>query len=431
VTISHRSEAADLHTAATLVDIDDYQGFDRAVRAFLDEHAQRRTDHDQSWGCGSDRVGLFSDDATSDDAALNRARQWQKAKYDNGFGWLRGPKRYGGQELTDTHELIYWTAESDYDVPDTHDLTIVGLNLVGPTIAKHGAERQCEEFLPALYRGDVVACQLFSEPGAGSDLAGLSTRAEPVDGGWLINGQKVWTSLAKHADIGELLCRTDLVAPKHAGITAFIIDMKSAGIDVRPLRQITGGADFNEVFFQDVFVPDERRLGPINSGWQVALTTLMNERSSVGSDHGASFDHWLNEHRLGALLAAVGAGDDPVARRGMAEIYVRRTTMEFLNAQMQRTLLAGNTPGPEGSAAKLLNTRNVAFAAKFITEVLGPRLIADNGQWGTYSWHELLLTAPALRILGGTDEIMKNIIAERVLGLPKEPAAPSSRGGKP
>jgi alkylation response protein AidB-like acyl-CoA dehydrogenase len=197
--------------------------------------------------------------------------------------------------------------------------------------------------------------------------------------------------------------------------------MASPGIEVRPLRQMTGGAEFNEVFFTDVYIPDSRRLGPVNGGWEVAITTLMNERSTVGSDDSIAAEHSLNIEWLTLLLDSIDKRHDPVVRRGLAELYVARATTECLNSQMLRTVRSGGTPGPEASVAKLMNTSNVTQGAQFISEVLGQRMIADSGEWGTFAWTELLLSAPALRLLGGTDEIMKNILAERVLGLPKDP----------
>jgi alkylation response protein AidB-like acyl-CoA dehydrogenase len=400
------------------------------VREFLDKNAVRKTDGAaRTWGSGSDEVAIFRRERYARRGPeMTAARDWQRARFENDLGWITGPAAFGGRGLSRLHEMAYDDIESEYAVPDTSDLRIVGLSLVGPTVLAHGTEEQLETFLRPLYRGDLVACQLFSEPGAGSDLAGLKTRAERVDDGWIVNGQKVWTSVAHCADIGELLCRTDSHAPKHEGITAFLVDMDSAGIDVRPLRQMTGGAEFNEVFFTDVYVPDARRLGPVGGGWKVAMTTLLNERSSVGSDESISAESALNISWLTSLLDATGRRSDPVARRRLAELYVARSTTDSVNARMLRTLRSGGTPGPEASVAKLMNTSNVTTGAHFVSEVLGPQLIADNGDWGTFAWNELLLSTPALRLLGGTDEIMKNILAERVLGLPRETAAPGGAG---
>jgi acyl-CoA dehydrogenase len=272
-----------------------------------------------------------------------------------------------------------------------------------------------------MYRGDVIACQLFSEPEAGSDLASLQTRAVPGDEGWVLDGQKVWTSVAQHSQIGMVLCRTDPDAPKHRGITAFLVDMGAPGVEVRPLRQMTGGASFNEVFLTDVRVPDDHRLGEVNEGWQVAITTLMNERSTT-TDIGGSLDVILD--RLVMLARWSGRLADPAVRD-----LVSDTAMHILAARAgsQRAHEAAVTgqPGPEQSVGKLLWTQNLLRVSRVVSELLGPRLVADTGEWGTYAWAKFVLAVPGIRISAGTDEIMRNILAERVLGLPRE--KPSTR----
>ncbi|HEY3701222.1 MAG TPA: acyl-CoA dehydrogenase family protein [Acidimicrobiales bacterium] len=335
------------------------------------------------------------------------------------------PAEYGGLDVSPATARVIDRELSRYNLGRLNPL---GLNLAAPALFAHGAEAQRLRFLPPIVRNAETWCQLFSEPGAGSDLAGLTTRAERDGGDWIVNGQKVWTSVAHCSDIGELLCRTDPGAPKHEGITAFLVDMDSPGVEVRPLRQMTGGAEFNEVFFTDVRIPDARRLGPVNGGWKVGITTLMNERATVGTDSTIAAGDSLNIEWLTSLLDSLGLREDPVARRRLAELYVRQSANGYLNAQSMRLLLSGRTPGPESSVAKLMNTHNVTDAAEFVAELLGPRMIADNGDSGTFAWSELLLSTPALRLLGGTDEIMKNILAERVLGLPKEPAQNAKPG---
>ena len=401
------------------------------VRTFLETNSKRRTDENRKvWGRASDQVAIFRTERESRNRhEMAARREWLRIRFDSGLGWISGPIEHGGRGLTSAHEIMYREIEAEYDVPDTSDLRIVGLNLVAPTILAHGTPEQCAKFIRPLFRGDLIACQLFSEPGAGSDLAGLQTRAELDGTDWIINGQKVWTSIAHCSDVGELLCRTDSAAVKHKGITAFLVDMATPGIDVRPLRQMSGGAEFNEVYFTNVRIPDSRRLGPVNGGWPVALTTLMNERSSVGADDSLAVNDALNIEWLTHLLDSLELRADPVARRRLAEIFVKRTTLDQLNAQLRRTVKSGRTPGPEASVGKLMNSRNVTDAAQLISELLGPQMIADNGEWGTYAWSELLLCTPALRLLGGTDEIMKNIIAERVLGLPKEPSNGAVKDG--
>ena len=406
---------------------DDVREFARQAREFLDAHATRAEQAEFRWGQGEDTVAYFNADPPDvKDVKLHAAKDWQRTRYENGFGWICGPPEYGGQGLTPVHELIYNSIESEYDVPDTGTLSVIGLGMIGPTILAHGQEAIKDRYLPALYRGDIIACQLFSEPGAGSDLAGLQTRAVPDGAEWVLDGQKVWTSIARQSQIGMALCRTDVNAPKHKGITAFLVDMTAPGVDVRPLRQMTGGSDFNEVFLTGVRVPDDHRLGEVNAGWRVALTTLMNERATVGGERGGTVAEALAPERLAALMRATGTLHDGALRRDLSELLADLLAAGHLNRRAVRAMRAGVTPGPERSVAKLMHAQNLTRAAHFVSEVLGPRIIGDTGEWGTYAWAELLLATPALRILGGTEEVMKNILAERVLKLPKEPGIDST-----
>jgi len=270
-----------------------------------------------------------------------------------------------------------------------------------------------------MYRGDLVGCQLFSEPAAGSDLAGLQTRAERDGDEWIVNGQKVWTSGAQYSDIGEIICRTDPDAPKHKGLTGFVVNMKAPGVEVRPLRQMTGGASFNEVFFTDVRIPDDHRLGDVNQGWSVALTTLMNERASIGG--GGAGGGATSTTRLIELLRHLGKEGDPVLRQRVADVYINAQVAKYTNQRAMAKIKAGGLPGPEMSIAKLSLTNNMTRVANLLSLALGPKLIADTGEWGTFAWSELVLGIPGMRVAGGTDEIMRNIVGERVLGLPKEP----------
>ena len=402
---------------------EDLQQFARQAREFLGAHAARAAERaDFRWGEGDDRVPYFGADPPEIEARkLRAARDWQRTRYENGFGWISGPPEYGGRGLTPVHDLIYDSVESDYDVPDTGTLSVSGLGMIGPTILAHGQQAIKDRYLQPMYRGDVIACQLFSEPDAGSDLAGLRTRAVASEGRWSLDGQKVWTSVAQHSQIGMALCRTDPDAPKHKGITAFLVDMTAPGVDVRPLRQMTGGSDFNEVFLTGVRVPDDHRLGEVNAGWRVALTTLMNERATVGGERGGTVADALAPERLAALMRATGTLDDGALRRDLSVLLADLLAAGHLNRRAVRAMRAGVTPGPERSVAKLMHAQNLTRAAHFVSRVLGPRIIADTGEWGTYAWAELLLATPALRILGGTEEVMKNILAERVLRLPKEP----------
>jgi len=408
-------------------DATDREAFVQSAHRFLAKHAEAKRANGSAWGIGSDSVSYFAaGSAEEEHDVVQAARRWQALRYAHGWGWLTGPRQYGGQELSVAFQLLYQQAEDQYDVPDTSQLSVVGLGMVGPTVLAHGQAVLKDRLLPAMYGGESVACQLFSEPAAGSDLAGVQARAVRDGDGWLLNGQKVWTSAAQHADVGEVLCRTDLSAPKHKGLTVFMVDMKTEGVEIRPLRQMTGGCEFNEVFLTDVRVPDSARLGEVNGGWKVALTTLTAERDVVAGVDSPEVARALTPEHLSALMRATYTWDDRALRRQLAALLAEARAVESLNAMAARKIEAGQSVGAERSVAKLIHARNITRASHFVAEVLGPRIIADNGQWGTYAWSELLLASPALRILGGTEEIMKNILGEQVLGLPKEPLASAS-----
>ncbi|MDO3395394.1 acyl-CoA dehydrogenase family protein [Nocardioides sp. SOB44] len=400
------------------------EAFVEEASAFLDEHATRRPTGTGRvvWGEGEDRISYFGDEPPEvDRAKVDAARAWQRTRHEHGFGWITGPTEYGGRALSPLHDLVYDQLEAGYDVPDTGVISLIGLGMIGPTILAHAREEIKQRYLPAMFRGDAIACQLFSEPGAGSDLANVATRAVRDGEEWVLNGQKVWTSVAHHAELGMAVCRSDPSQPKHRGITAFLVDMSLPGVEVRPLRQMTGGAEFNEVFLTDVRVPDDHRLGEVDDGWRVTMTTLMSERASVGGEGAGPVERAVSRSYLTAMLEAMGLSRDAAARRRLAEVLADLTATGYLNQQSLRTLLDGRAPGPEASASKLMFSHNLAAASHLAAEMVGPRMIAETGDWGTFSWNELLLGTPALRILGGTEEIMKNIIGERVLGLPKEP----------
>jgi acyl-CoA dehydrogenase len=388
------------------------------ARRFLDASVPRRPDISFEWGTGSDRLSLFPEsDPERDLADLARAKAWAGKVFDAGFGWLSGPPAYGGRGLTREHDRRWRQVEGQYDIP-AQNVFSIGLGMVAPTILAHGTEEVKQRYLAAVHRGDLVACQLFSEPGAGSDLAGVGTQAVRDGDEWVVNGQKVWTSFAHLSDVGEVLCRTNPDAPRHKGLTAFVVDMHAPGVEVRPLRQMTGGASFNEVFFTDVRIPDSHRLGDVDEGWTVALTTLMNERAAIGGGGGAGLTGTV---RLTELVRHLGRADDPLVRQQLAEVYVNGRVASFTTMRAMAKVAAGKLPGPEMSLSKLTMTQNLQRVCDLVGAVLGPELIADSGRWGTYAWSELLLGVPGARVAGGTDEVMRNIVAERVLGLPKEP----------
>jgi len=397
------------------------EDFRREARAFLDANASPRGEDRLAWGQGSDKVGLFAEKTPEQEQAeVAAAQEWRRAVYDAGFGWISGPVEYGGRGLPSSYERVWQGLESRYEVPSQAPFGI-GLGMVAPTILAHGTDLVREQYLRAMYRGDVIGCQLFSEPGAGSDLAGLQTRAERDGDEWIVTGQKVWTSGAQYSDIGEIICRTDPTLPKHKGLTGFVVDMRAPGVEVRPLRQMTGGASFNEVFFNEVRIPDSHRLGDVNQGWTVALTTLMNERAAIGGGGAASGASIMGTARLIEMARVMGRADDPIVRQQLASVFIHGSVARYTNQRAMAKIQAGQLPGPEMSIAKLSLTRNMQRVCDLVASVLGPRLVADTGEWGTYAWAEFVLGVPGMRVAGGTDEVMKNIIGERVLGLPKEP----------
>jgi acyl-CoA dehydrogenase len=355
-------------------------------------------------------------DRAAERAQLAAACEWRAKRFDAGLGWITGPVEFGGRGLSSAHQRAYDTVESRYEVPNQSFFTI-GLGMVAPTILAHGSAAAKERYLRAMYRADLVACQLFSEPGAGSDLASLQTKAERDGDEWVITGQKVWTTGAQYSDFGEIIARTDPELPKHKGLTGFIVDMRAPGVEVRPLRQMTGGASFNEVFFNEVKVPDDDRLGELNNGWNVALTTLMNERSAIGAGGGGG-NNLLT--RLIAMTKAFGLSDDPLVRQELADLVIRSRVQNMNNQRALDKIRAGQMPGPEMSMAKLGGTMIMRRMGDFVSHVLGPKMIADTGEWGTFAWAQLVLGTPGGRIAGGSDEVMRNIVGERVLGLPKD-----------
>jgi alkylation response protein AidB-like acyl-CoA dehydrogenase len=392
--------------------------FRAEAAAFLEANAKPKVKVSEAWGEGSDQVALLAERTPEEDARiLAEAKAWRAKVFDAGFGWISGPEEYGGRGLPRSYERIWQSLENDYDVPSIGPFGI-GLGMVAPTILAHAIEPVRQKYLTPLYRGDVVACQLFSEPVAGSDLAGIQTKAVRDGDEWILNGQKVWTSGAHYSDIGEIITRTAAYPDsRHRGLTMFLVDMKAPGVEVRPLRQLTGGASFNEVFFTDVRVPDEMRLGDVDEGWTVALTTLMNERMAIG---GGSVGSGMDlSGRLRALVRHMGLADDPVVRQQLADVLIRHSVNRYTSLRAMAKLRAGQLPGPELSTLKLALTNNMQRMSNVLTSLLGPRLVADTGEWGTYAWSQFVLTVPGMRVAGGTDEILHNIIGERVLGLPK------------
>ncbi|MBM3674385.1 MAG: acyl-CoA dehydrogenase [Actinobacteria bacterium] len=400
-------------------DAPDLDTFLSDAHAFLDASASRRGESRFVWGEGDDRVGVLEEKSPEQERAeVAAAKEWKAKEFDAGFGWITGPSEYGGRALPRDYDRAYRELAAKYDTPSTTPFGI-SLGMVAPTILAHGIPEVRERYLRGMYRGEVIGCQLFSEPIAGSDLAGIQTRAVRDGDEWVLTGQKVWTSNAQYSDIGEIITRTSPDKPKHKGLTMFLVDMRVPGVEVRPLRQMTGGASFNEVFFEEVRVHDSHRLGDVDEGWTVALTTLMNERAAIGG--GGAGVGTMSMTRFLEMARHFGLADDPLVRQGLADVYIRMSVAHYTNLRAMAKIRAGQLPGPEMSIAKLALTQNMQRVAQLVSDMLGPRLAADSGEWGTYAFGEFVLGVPGMRVAGGTDEVMRNIVGERVLGLPKEP----------
>lgn len=379
--------------------------FRAEARAWLSQHATR-----------VDEGGRGATDSHHNDLAAHvvKCREWQSVLYEHGWAGITWPTQYGGRGVGAIEAAIFAEEQAQFDVATGSFAVSIGM--VGPTLMVHGTPEQQERHLGPILRGDEVWCQLFSEPGAGSDLAGLGTRAVLDGDTWVVNGQKVWTSMGQFAEYGILLARTDPDAPKHGGITYFIVDMKTPGIEVRPLTQITGVAHFNETFLTDVRIPAENVVGTVHEGWKVAHTTLANERNFIGS--GGS---WTVEMIID-LAQRHGRSTDPVIRQRLAEAECRAATLRYLGFRMRTAMSQKRMPGPEMLVLKLAFARHWAQSADLVADILG----ADMMLWGddapdANAWGHHLLSQFAVRIGGGTDEIQANIIAERGLGLPREP----------
>ncbi|MBJ7281841.1 MAG: acyl-CoA dehydrogenase family protein [Acidimicrobiia bacterium] len=404
----------------TIVDTNpSIEDFKAAATAFLETQFERRSDEAFEWGKGDDRVGVLEEKSPDEEAMeLAAAKAFKASEFDAGFGWITGPSEYGGSGLSAGHERAYQEIAGQYSTPN-QSMFGIGLGMVAPTILAHAIPEVRERYLRSMHRGEIVGCQLFSEPIAGSDLAGIQTKAVLDGDEWIVTGQKVWTSGAHYSDIGEIITRTDPEKPKHRGLTMLLVDMHAPGVEIRPLRQMTGGASFNEVFFNEVRVPTSHLLGDVDGGWSVALTTLMNERAAIGGGGGGVGT--MSMTRFIELAKFLGCSDDPITRQRLADIYIRGSVARFTNLRAMAKIRLGQLPGPEMSIAKLALTENMSLISQLLGEMLGARMIADTGEWGTYAWNEFVLGVPGMRIAGGTDEVMRNIVGERVLGLPKEP----------
>jgi alkylation response protein AidB-like acyl-CoA dehydrogenase len=356
-------------------------------------------------------------DARAREAEL---RATQRVLAEEGLVGVAWPREYGGQGGTLVQQAIVAQELSRARVPTL--VNHIGIGMCGPTVIAHGSDDQRSRYLARLLRADDVWCQLFSEPASGSDLAALRTSAVRDGEDWVVNGQKVWTTLAHVSDFGILLTRTDPSRPKHAGLTMFVVDMHAPGVTVRPLRQMSGGADFNEVFFDDVRIPDSERLGEPGEGWRVALTTLMNERVAIG---GAGTDIGPSPESLAAhareRLPTLDPERQALARQAVGRAVVASLAARYTGYRRFTTLSQGGVPGPEASAGKLGGTAAARLVADAGVRLLGDDAVLGATADGDDTWQRAQAYVPGIAIAGGTDQVLRNILGERVLGLPPEP----------
>ena len=376
-------------------------GFRQEARSFLEQHAPAL----------AGRAG--TEESESD--FLARAKAWQKLKQENGWACLNWPKAFGGRGATPMEMIVWNQEEARYNVP-TQPFAI-GLGMCGPVVMGFAGDEQRAAYLPKMASGEDIWCQLFSEPAGGSDVANLRTRAVQDGDEWVINGQKIWTSGAQYCDYGILLTRTDPSVPKHQGLTMFIVNMKAPGVEIRPIKQASGKSGFNEVYFTDVRIKDDHRLGAVGDGWKVSIVTLMNERLAVGSASGPDAKEML------ALAQSLEVDDRPAlenkaVRDRIATWHCEQSGLHFTKLRVQSAMSRGETPGPENSITKIVSANKLQGIGSYGMDLMdmGGILVDQDGQ--DDSFYGAWLSAPGLRIAGGTDEILRNIIAERVLGLP-------------
>jgi len=345
------------------------------------------------------------------------AKAWQRRKSEGGWVCLQWPREYGGRGATPVERVI-WQQEEGIYFKLTSPFQI-GEGMCGPTLMAYGSEADKRRYLPKIASGEEIWCQLFSEPAGGSDVAGLRTRAERDGDHWIINGQKIWTSGAHYSDYGILITRTDPNVPKHKGLTMFYIDMKSAGIEVRPIKQANGMQEFNEVFFTNLRIPDQQRLGAVGDGWNVSLTTLMNERMTIGARLATGFTE-LFDFCCNLVTEDGPAIDNRATRSKLANWAVKNSGLKYTSYRAISALSKGERPGPENSIGKLVAGSMLQDIAAYAMDLQGASgLLSDpEAAEAAGQFQAMLMSSPSTRIAGGTDEILRNIIAERVLGLP-------------
>ncbi|MGI9624043.1 MAG: acyl-CoA dehydrogenase family protein [Acidimicrobiales bacterium] len=402
----------------------DLETFEKEARVWLEANAELKPREDGErrfvWGEGEFDVAVFHNLGFDEEkAVIDEAAAWTRKKAEAGYHCITWEPEWGGLGLSNEHEKLFNRLEADYRTPTGHETHSVTTHLMAPTIRLLGTDWQKEQWVKNWISATQLCCQLFSEPAAGSDLANVALRAERDGDEWILNGQKVWSSGAQFAEWGMCVCRTNPELPKHKGITVFAIPLQNHdGVEVRQIKQMSGGTSFNEVFLTDCRIPDSYRVGDVGEGWKVALTILGFERSSSGTGGDRVGGSW---RQFRALVEHFDLAADPVRRDEIMKLYVQYRVMGLNIERVKAQLKAGQAPGAEGSIGKLYWTESMTMMSDVLSKVLGPKLLADSGEWGTFGWNEHIMGAPGYRIAGGSDEIQRNIIGERVLGLPGEP----------
>jgi alkylation response protein AidB-like acyl-CoA dehydrogenase len=384
--------------------------FRAEARAFLDAHATLKTGTDSDWSRGA-----VATDPAVQATYERRCHEWQATLFDSGWAGITWPKAFGGRGGTPSDSIIFNQEARRYDV--TTGFIGASQQLVGPPLMRHGTDDQRDRYLGPLLRGDERWCQLFSEPGAGSDLAALATRAVRDGDEFVVNGQKVWTSEAHLADFGILIARTDPDAPKHRGITFFVVDMHAPGIDVRPLVQATGLAHFNEVFLTDVRIPAANVIGDVDGGWAVTRTVMASESGMIGGAGQTSTYEAVIE-----LARACHRTQEPVIRQRLADVYTRERILSFLQWRMQTAIMHKRGVPPDPSVLKNAFTTALSRRVELAVELEGAAgMLADEDAPQDGFWQKQVMGQFGSRIGGGTNEVHRNMIGERALGLPGEP----------
>jgi alkylation response protein AidB-like acyl-CoA dehydrogenase len=377
--------------------------FKARARAWLRAHAKPFDEED-------------APDVEGTSIPIGVSKAFQKGLWEAGLAGITWPREYGGQGLTVAEQVAFSQVAQDFSMPTAP--FGIGLGMPGPTILELGTEEQKKRYLPPLLRGEEIWCQLFSEPDGGSDVASLQTSAVRTQTGWRVNGQKVWTSVAQHADFGALLARTDPAVPKHQGITMLIVDMRHPGVTVRPLVVATGIAPFNEVFFDDVDIPADAVIGEVNRGWNAAVVMLRNERISIGTGMRARANPLSYDTLLGLARSRGLAANDSVRGR-LAEVYARESAIGAYGRVLHEETTAGRPIGARGSVAKLAGAQQQLWASDVAQEILGEDVVLGGADVERVAM--AILSGPGRATAGGTCEIQRNIIGERVLGLAKDP----------